>query len=91
MPLLRRLLGMMPAVEDESELQEMAADEPEIRSILVLSRSPDSFYHNLPDEEFCTWARGWSSVSQVLTSEDREEIVERLREQNEEWVPDSEV
>lgn len=89
-PLLRRLF-MVEATPtrpaSEVPIPGMEGAEPEIRSSMVLVRSEGSFYHNLTDEDFCAWARGWSSRPQVLTPEDRERILDRLRSEHPVWEP----
>lgn len=89
MPLFRRLLGHY---DDGAEKPEGSGSESGVvdnpSSVLILRRDPKSFYHNMTDEEFCTWARSWSSCSQVLTYDDRETIVERLQQYNHELSSD---
>ena len=84
-PLFSKLFG---ASSEPAPAPAFRGDEPEIRSAQVLVRSSGSFYHNLPDEDFCTWARGWSMSPQVLTAEDRERVLDRIRSEHTVWEPD---
>lgn len=84
MPLFKRLLGIKLDSDDEPGYSRAESSPAPLEgfSIMLLVRDPSSFYHNLTDEDFCEWARGWSGSPQVLTYEDREAILERIREHN---------
>lgn len=85
MSFLRRLT-LRRYYEIEAEDDELGLGEPEVRSVLVIARNDAiPFYHSMTDEDFCEWARSWSSGPQVLSSEVRDEVMERLREDHPAW------
>jgi hypothetical protein len=82
-PLLRRLARTRRRefVDDPPSI----FSEPETRSVLVMARHDHPFYHAMTDEDFCEWARAWSTAPQVISAEDRDRIMGRLRSMSPAW------
>lgn len=83
MPLLRRLarLDRRRFVDDPPAI----FAEPETRSVLVMARGDHPYYHAMTDEDFCEWARTWATAPQVISAEDRDRIMGRLRATSPAW------
>lgn len=73
-----RVVDTGDAVETPEDVPQRPL-QPTQAQLLVINRSPDSFYHSLTDEEFVGWLRGWGTSPQVLRPQDREILLERAR------------
>lgn len=83
MPLLRRLARTRRRefVDDPPSI----FSEPETRSVLVMARHEQAPYYAMTDEHFCEWARAWSTAPQVISAEDRDRIMGRIRSTSPAW------